>query len=237
VIARSGGRAALRSSRPGLQALRAGVGFAAATGFFYAFAHMPLGEVIAIGFSAPLFVTALSMPLLGERVGLHRWSAVVTGFVGVLIMVQPGKGMIDPWAGAALLGALGYALSIILIRRLSVTDPQSATVFWFFLLSAAASGITLPWLWVTPSLGDLALLITIGVLSGIGQIAFIRAFSLAPPVIVAPFDYTSMLLATAIGYLVWGEAPAPSLLLGAAVVIASGLYIIYREALVPDQGE
>ena len=231
LIRRGGGWTALRTRQPRLQAVRALVGFVSLYCFIESFALMPLADVVAIGFAAPLFITALSVPLLGEPVGWRRWSAVLVGFLGVLIMVRPGSGMLGFAAAVALLGTLTYALSIIIIRRLSATDGNAPTVASFTIFAVLATGMVLPFSWVTPVATDWIMLVAMGLLGGAGQIAFTHAFRLAPPVIVAPFDYANMLLATGLGYLVWGDVPTATILAGAMLVIASGLYIVYREAM------
>ena len=231
LIRRGGGFTALRTRQPRLQALRAIVGFVSLLCFFQAFALMPLADVVAIGFAAPLFITALSVPLLGEHVGWRRWSAVLVGFLGVLIMVRPGAGLLGFASLVALLGTLTYAVSIIVIRRLSTTDGNAPTVASFTVFAVIATGSVLPFYWVTPVGADWIMLVAMGLLGGAGQIAFTHAFSLAPPVIVAPFDYANMLLATALGFLIWGDVPTATILAGAVLVIASGLYIVYREAM------
>ena len=231
LVRRGGGLSSLRTRQPRLQAVRAIIGFVSLICFIEAFALMPLADVVAIGFAAPLFITALSVPLLGEHVGWRRWSAVLVGFAGVLIMVRPGSGLLGIAAVVALLGTLTYALSIITIRRLSATDGNAPTVASFTVFAVLATGAVLPFYWVTPAAGDWIMLVAIGLLGGAAQIAFTHAFSLAPPVIVAPFDYANMLLATMLGYLIWGDVPTAAVLAGAALVIASGLYIVYREAM------
>ena len=230
-LVRRGGLSSLRTRQPRLQAVRAIIGFISLICFIEAFALMPLADVVAIGFAAPLFITALSVPLLGEQVGWRRWSAVLVGFLGVLIMVRPGSGLLGIGAVVALLGTLTYALSIITIRRLSATDGNAPTVASFTVFAVVATGAVLPFFWVTPATGDWVMLVAIGLLGGAAQIAFTHAFSLAPPVIVAPFDYANMLLATMLGYLIWGDVPTATILAGAVLVIASGLYIVYREAM------
>jgi len=231
LVMRSGGLPALKTKQPRLQALRAIIGFVSLLCFIEAFALMPLADVVAIGFAAPLFITALSVPLLGEQVGWRRWSAVLVGFLGVLVMVRPGSGLLGVAAVVALLGTLTYALSIIIIRRLSATDGNAPTVASFTIFAVLATGMVLPFSWVTPVATDWIMLVAMGLLGGAGQIAFTHAFRLAPPVIVAPFDYANMLLATGLGYLVWDDIPTVSILAGAVLVIASGLYIVYREAM------
>jgi drug/metabolite transporter (DMT)-like permease len=231
LVRRGGGLASLRTRQPKLQAVRAIIGFVSLICFIEAFSLMPLADVVAIGFAAPLFITALSVPLLGEQVGWRRWSAVLVGFLGVLIMVRPGSGLLGIAAVVALLGTLTYALSIITIRRLSATDGNAPTVASFTVFAVLATGAVLPFYWATPAAGDWIMLVAIGLLGGAAQIAFTHAFSLAPPVIIAPFDYANMLLATMLGYLIWGDVPTATILAGAVLVIASGLYIVYREAM------
>jgi len=231
LVRRGGGWTALRTRQPRLQVLRAIIGFVSLICFIKALSLMPLPDVVAIGFATPLFITALSVPLLSEHVGWRRWSAVLVGFAGVLIMVRPGSGLLGIAAFVALLGTLTNALSIIIIRRLSATDGNAPTVASFTLFAVLVTGAVLPFYWVTPTGTDWIMLVAMGLLGGFGQIASTHAFRLAPPVIVAPFDYANMLLATLLGYLVWGDVPGMAVLAGAVLVIASGLYIVYREAM------
>jgi drug/metabolite transporter (DMT)-like permease len=173
------------------------------------------------------------MPLLGEQVGVRRWSAVVVGFMGVLLMTRPGAEALAPGALLALSGAVFYALAMISIRKLSRTEHPTAIVFYFTLFATLAAAASLPFgQWVTPkSLTDLGLLITIGLIGGFAQFAMTHAFRLAPIAIVAPFDYLAVVFAMVLGYAVWGDLPDAWILGGAAVVILSGLYILHRETV------
>lgn len=227
-----GGRAAIRTARPGGQAGRALAGLGATICFFYAYRFLPLADVLGIAFAAPLFVTALSVPLLRERVGIRRWSAVSVGFVGVLIMVRPDAGVADPATLLTLLGTALYSLALIFVRNLGKTESTISIVFYATCTATLASTLALPFGWVTPNAQDLALLILIGILGGIGQLAITRAFRLAPAAVVAPFDYTALPYAAALGYFIWGDVPEPIFLLGAVIVIFSGLYILRRETRV-----
>lgn len=228
LIAR-GGSAAIRTQRPLGQAGRALTGLVATFGYFYCYRTMPLADVFGIAFAAPIFVTALSVPLLGERVGIRRWSAVAVGFLGVLIMVRPDTGIVGVSAWVALFATSLYALAQIFIRDLGKTDSTVCIVFYATLTMAIASAAAMPLLWVTPTLVDTIILIMIGVLGGLGQLAFTRAFRLAPASVVSPFDYTGIVYAGLIGYVVWHDVPTVTFLIGACVVIASGLYILHRE--------
>ncbi|BBK41422.1 membrane protein [Allostella vacuolata] len=229
LIAQQGGIARLRTERPGLHALRCLVGFGSMLCFFHAFRVMPLADVIAIGFAAPLFVTALSVPLLKEKVGIRRWSAVVVGFAGVLIMVRPGVDIFEVGAGIALLGTVLYSLAMILMRDLGRTDSTAAITFYFTMSGTIVAGLAMPFSWVQPVGLDWALLILVGLIGGVAQLLMTQAFRLTPVAVIAPFDYTAMLWGTALGYMVWGEIPDALLWVGAAIVAASGLYIVYRE--------
>ncbi|MGF1612251.1 MAG: DMT family transporter [Kiloniellales bacterium] len=229
-IFRDGIGPALRVRDPWGHALRCGIGIVAMTVFFYAYANMPLADVIALAFAAPIFVTALSVPLLGERVGMRRWSAVLVGFGGVLIMVQPGGGMFDPLAGLVLFGTVFYALAMILVRKLARTETNTSIVFYFTLACTLLAAGFLPFQWVTPSWSDLAMLIAVGLIGGLAQITMTMAFRYAEVAVIMPFEYSAMIWAVAIGFIFWGELPGLNIWIGVAVVMASGLYIVYREA-------
>jgi len=224
-----GGRAALRTRRPFVQAGRAAIGLVSMAAFFYCFRQMPLADVFGIAFSAPIFVTAFSVPLLGERVGIRRWSAVVVGFLGVLVMVRPDSGLFASASWIALFATVLYALGQIFVRDLTRTETTICIVFYVTLTTTVVSATAMPFVWVTPSPGDAALLAAVGVLGGLAQLAFTRAFRLAPAAVVSPFDYTGLLYAGVIGYAVWGDVPTLTFLVGAAIVMASGLYILHRE--------
>ncbi len=226
-----GGWSALRTRRPGLQAVRATAGLASMFCGFYAIAYMTLADYVAISFTAPLFGTLLSIPLLGERVGYQRLAACLVGFSGILIMVGPTGAGIDLSAGLAIASAFLYGVVMVTMRRLGGIDNSAATVFYFTFGSACIGGAIMMFDWVSPTPRDLVLLATIGILGGIGQIFMTQAFRLAPPSVVAPFDYTAMVWALLIGWLVFNGLPTVQSLLGAAVICSSGLFILYRETI------
>ncbi|MCW5770801.1 MAG: DMT family transporter [Rhodospirillaceae bacterium] len=230
-LRRAGGWAALRTQRPGAHLFRVVVGGFALFIGFYALTLMPLADYFAYTYAAPLFATMLSIPVLGEKVGIRRWSAVTVGFIGVLIMLRPGMKSFDYATLAAIATAFSYALAIIAVRNLARTEKSVATVFYFTLAGMVLAGAMLPFDWRPPTAKEWALLLGIGLASGIGQIVMAEAYRLAPPAVIAPFDYTSMVWALAFGYLLFGDFPEPVVLLGAAIVIASGVYIIYRETI------
>lgn len=232
VLARGGGLLLLRTRRLGSHLGRAAMGFGAMICFFTAFSLMPLADVVAISLSAPIFITALSVPLLAEQVGPRRWAAVLVGFIGVLVMVRPGgAAMVDPVVLLPLAGAVLYALALIAMRKLGATERATTTVFYFTLACTVLSGLAQPFVWRMPDLDDFALLVCVGLLGGSAQLLMTQALRLAPAAVVAPFDYSALIFSIGFGYLFWSEIPDQLLLVGAAIVVASGLYILHRETL------
>jgi drug/metabolite transporter (DMT)-like permease len=229
-VARSGGLAGLRTRRPMGHVVRSAVGVGAMICFFHAFASMPLADVYAIVFAGPLFLTALAVPMLGERVGWRRWSAVAVGFVGVLVILRPGTGMLSGAALVCLLGSFLYALAMIMIRLLGRTEGTVAIVVYFTLTCVAVGGIGMIPDWVTPTGPDLATLVAIGVTGGIAQLFITSAFRMAPAGTLAPFEYTALVWGLAFGWLFFGDWPDGLVFVGAGIVAASGLYIVHREA-------
>lgn len=229
MVVAGGGRRCLHTDHWPGHLWRAVVGLASMVLLFWAYHLMPLANAVAISYSAPLFLTALSVPLLGERVGPFRWGAVVVGFAGVLIMVQPGPDMMDRGALVALTAAVCYALAMIAMRQLGRTEKPVTTVFYFTVISTLLSALALPFGWTTPDGWSLVLMAAMGIAGGGAQYFSTRAYSLARAVVVGPFSYASLIYATILGWLVWGDVPAPHVMIGATVVIGSGLLILYRE--------
>ena len=233
VLVWRGGLNVLRAHSPGALAARGVIHVIAAMAFFYALRFLPLADAYAIAFTAPLFLTALSVPLLGERVGVRRWGAVIVGFGGVLIMLRPGSSAADiHWlgTGAALTGAFFYALMHVYTRKLSRTESNAAIVLYATVTMTLVSGAMLPFGFVMPTLGDFVLLAVVGLLGGSSLLIMTQALRLAPVAILAPFEYTAMIWGVLLGVLVFGDLPDAWILSGAAVVAASGLYILHREA-------
>jgi drug/metabolite transporter (DMT)-like permease len=228
-LSRVGGVSALRVSDLRGHLLRGLVGVTSMFCFFESFARLPLGEAVALGQSGPLFLTALSVPLLAEKVGVRRWSAVVVGFAGVLLMTRPGAGGFDPAALFAIGGAFAYALAMISVRKLNRTESPAAIVFYFTLFALVASALALPFVWVTPDLVDFLMLGSIGLVGGAAQFAMTYAFRMSPVAVIAPYEYVGLVFAGSFGFAIWNDVPDAWLLAGAAVVVASGLYILHRE--------
>jgi drug/metabolite transporter (DMT)-like permease len=229
MIAWSGGLRQLRTRRPGLHVLRGGFALVSTAAAFYAYTRMPLADAYAIIFTGPLLVTALSALILKEPVGWRRWSAIGVGFAGVLIMLRPGAGVLGQGAVAALVCAVGYALSVVTLRKLSATETTASFLFYGNLTILAATGALLAFEFARMPWADLALLAACGLTGGTAFIAIVNAHRRAPAAIVAPFQYTQMAWGALLGFLIWGDVPQPSVVLGCAVVVASGLFILYRE--------
>ena len=228
---RAGGLSDLRTGRLGLHLLRGACGMIAAFSAFTAYSLMPLADAYAILFATPLLITVLSVPLLGETVRWRRWSAVLVGFVGVLVMLQPGSGSLDFAAGAAMLAASASALSVVLVRKLAATETTASIAFYTNATAALVTAWLLPFGFVMPSLADLALMATAGLAGGSAVMLLIAGYRRAQAAVVAPFQYSQMLWGVLLGFLVWGDVPAQAVVLGATIVVASGLYILYREVV------
>jgi drug/metabolite transporter (DMT)-like permease len=224
------GRARLFEVRFGLHLLRAGIGILMLAGFTYALRDLPLAEAYAIFFVAPLMITALSVPLLGERVDLKRWLAIGVGFLGVLIVLRPtGAGMASLAGVAVLLAATGYAISAITVRVLSRTDTTMSMVFWLTsMLAVFGTLVALPE-WTPVRREDWLVLGLLGLSGAFGQYAITVAFARGQASVVAPFEYTALAWGLAVDWLLWNTYPDLGMLLGAAVIIASGLYLIRHE--------
>lgn len=231
ITLQGGWRFGLRTARPWGHVWRSVIGLTSMSLTFWSFHLMPLAEAVALNFSAPLFLTALSVPFLKEKVGIHRWSAVLVGFVGVLIIVRPsGETLLHLGALVGLGAAFTQSFAMIAIRQLSATEPPNTIVFYFTLFTTILTALALPFVWVTPAgLGDFAILVGIGLLGGCAQLLMTRAYSLAPAAVIAPFNYAAMLWAVIFGWLLWNDIPSSHMAIGASVVAASGLYILHRE--------
>jgi drug/metabolite transporter (DMT)-like permease len=218
----------LRSRRLPLQLLRPLFQVLGTTFFFFALMHMPLATASALFFAQPLLITALSVPLLGENVGPRRWIAVLVGFLGVIVIIRP-VGVVQWSALLPLATAASSALYQIATRAVARTDPVETSLLFTALFGAVAASLVLPFDWHRPDTAGWALLAASGLLSGTGHFCIIHAFRHAPASTLAPFSFTQLLWATLSGFLVFGDLPDPWTLVGAAIIIASGLYVFYRE--------
>ncbi|MEX0922299.1 MAG: DMT family transporter [Rhodovibrionaceae bacterium] len=212
-----------------LHLLRGLLGVTAQFSFFLGLRSLGLAEATAIAFAAPLMVTALSVPLLGEKVGPRRWAAVVLGFLGVLIMVRPGPESFQPAALLILLAAFSYAMIMLTTRMLARSDSNAALLLFGSTVSLTLSALLLPIGWKTPDMADFAVFVALGLIGGTGMFFITQAYRYAPAAVVAPFEYVALVVAAVLGFLFWQEIPDLYVWLGAAVVIGAGIYIFYRE--------
>ncbi|MBV9346339.1 MAG: DMT family transporter [Pseudolabrys sp.] len=207
---------------------------------FASLARLPLADATAISFASPLITVALAAWILKERVRIYRWSAVVVGFTGVIVMLVPhfdfshyssGAGLAVATAGAifALLAALFNAGTVIQTRRLTSSETTPSIVFYFSLSCAIAGAVTLPFAWHTPSWGELAMLVSMGILGGIAHLILTESYRFASASVLAPFDYSAMLWALIFGFWLFGELPTALVYVGAAIVAGAGLFVIWRE--------
>ena len=228
------GLAGFRTKRLPAHAGRAAVGLLGMVMLFTSLDLLPLAEATTLQFTVPIFATILGALLLGEPTGWHRWVAVLTGFAGVLIVAQPGGGHFPLWGTLAGL-AYGLITSVvsILLRSIGRTEAPLTTVFWFATLSMV---VLVPWYLLDYRAHPWpvwAMLIGLGVLGTFGQLGLTGSLKLAPVSVVVPMDYSSLIWATLLGFLVFGTTPGISTLIGAPVIVGSGLYIVWREHVRP----
>lgn len=217
------------ANRPGLQVLRGGCLLATTVLFFAGLHLLPLANASALMLVGPLMVTALSVPLLGEFVGPRRWASVAVGFVGALIIIRPGSGVFQMAALLPLAAASFYALYQIATRKLSTLDQPLTTLLYTVSVGVPVTTLALPWFWVTPDLGGWLLMISVGLLGGLSHFTLIKAFGHAPAAVLTPFSYSNLVWATLLGFLVFSELPDYWTVLGAVIIVSSGLYIFHRE--------
>jgi drug/metabolite transporter (DMT)-like permease len=225
------GRFTWRTRRPALQALRGALLFVTTAMFVTAISYIPLATATAIGFVAPFFVTALSIPVLGERVGWRRWTAIAFGFVGMLIVIRPGLAdthwaMILPATMA-----MTYAIYLVITRLIRDLDEPLTSLFYPTCIGSILGSAIVPFVWVVPTLPDVGVMFLAGLFGTAGHLILIRAFGLAPASVLAPFTYVQLVWATILGILVFGDWPDAATLIGAAIIIASGIYVAHREAI------
>lgn len=229
VLATAGPRSLL-PRRWGLQLLRGVLGIVMIFCFAYALKRLPLSTAYTIYFVSPLLVAALSVPLLGERVGPRRWTAIAIGLAGVLVVLRPGMGGIVSLAGfMVLLAALAYAIASVTVSLLTSTDTQQSMVVCFLLVMALGAGVLAIPDWTPLRAGDGWLIAGMGLAGALGQVALTRAFQLGEASMVAPLEYTGLVWVIAWDWLLWTTLPDRATWLGAAIIVASGLYLMRRE--------
>jgi drug/metabolite transporter (DMT)-like permease len=216
----------VRTAHPWLQILR-GMLLVVSTAFFYlSLSFLPLAEAAAITFVGPVLVTALSGPMLGERITRRQWIAVGLGFIGVLVIIRPGGGLLTPTAVFPLCSALAFSLYQIITRKIVGRENPLTTLFYTALVGAAVTSLGLPFAWHTPTLVQVPLIIAIGLLGGFGHFLLIRAVTQASPSALAPFVYVQLIWSTLLAFIAFREFPTSGSLLGMLVIVSAGLLAI-----------
>ena len=218
-----------RTERPLLQIIRPAFLVCSISSLFIGLTYLPIAEATVIGFVAPLFITALSVPILKEHVDIHRWSAVAIGLVGVIIIIRPGG---DLWHLASvmpLLGALFFALFQIITRLLAATERTHTTLFYTGLGGLAWSSLIVPFVWVTPSITHIFVFLSTGAMGAMAHLCMISAFDRAEASLLAPYNYTKLIWVSVLGYLIFNDVPSLDMWIGAIIIVSAGFYVLYRE--------
>lgn len=228
--ARGLGLGALKTRHPVAQILRGLLILGSMLTAFVALGYLPLADVTAIAYSTPLFVAALAVPMLGERIGARRAILLALGFAGVVLMAQPSTGVLHAAALLPIASALLYAVAMLVTRRMRADESAAATMFWSHATVIVGASAALPWFWTTPGAFDGAMLVVLGFSNGVAHYCVMQAYRVARAATVAPLDYTALVWATVFGFVVWGDFPAPTVWLGVALVVATSLYLARSRA-------
>lgn len=228
--------ARLRPQRVGIVLLRACLLLLSFVGYFNGLRLLPLADTVALAFGAPLFVALMSAPLLGEPVGARRMTAVLVGFVGVLVTARP-SGEADPLPALMVIGAsAAYALCMVMTRKLRATESSVCMVFWTALVFAAGGAPLAVLEWRPVGGFDAFALVALAAIAAAAHLLLTQAYRIAPVALVAPFEYTTLVWAVLFGFLIWGDVPAWHVLLGASVVIGAGLFVLRTETATKGAG-
>ena len=221
--------ALLKTQHLKAQIIRAFLMFLALTFYFMACRSLPLASVYTLSYTSPLFMTVLAVPFLKEKVGVYRSVAVIIGFVGVFIVLQPGGGAFQLNGLYAVASGFFTGVSVIFGKRLCAQDSNTLLVLMYTIVCLLGAALVLPFVWILPTLQDLFYLFVAGIVGGIAQFGFIHAFRITPISALAPFDYCGLVWATLAGFLFWGDLPDAVTLLGGFLIISMGLLTFYRE--------
>ena len=218
-----------KTKRSGLHFLRCFVGLIALTSIFIALRNLPLATVVSISFAAPIFPTIMSIFFLSEKVGIYRWLAVIVGFVGIIIITQPGLSVLNIYYIYPIIFCLGLSYVAIAIRQLSTSEPVWLISLYFSASITVLGLISLPFGWVMPSLKDFILLTLVGVLGGVANLLLSQSYKLSEVSLVTPLKYLALIFGIIFGYLIWDEVPTILTLFGSVLVILSSVIIFRRE--------
>lgn len=226
------GRSVLQTSRRALQITRGTLVVFSSLLFIYAVRHVPLADAVAASFVAPFFLTILGALVLGEKVGIRRWSAVVVGFVGALIIVRPGMNAVHPAVMLVVVAAACYAIRQVLGRLLADTDKSITTITYTALTASFIASLTLPFFWIWPATGaQWLILLGMALCGGVGEVMVIKALEAAEAAAVAPIHYTLIIWGTLYGYLVFDQLPDQWTWAGTAIIVSAGIYTLKRDSI------
>jgi drug/metabolite transporter (DMT)-like permease len=220
----------LRTRHPILQITRGALAVMSAVFFVYALSFVPLADAVAVTFIAPFMVTVMGALFLREPVGIRRWSAIAVGFIGTLIIIRPGLGVVHPAMMLVVLAATCFAARQVLSRSLAASDRTSTTIAYTSIASVALLSLPLPFVWITPEAPQqILLLISVAVFAALGELLVIKALEIALAVVVAPVHYSLIIWGTLYGWLIFGQLPDRWTSIGALIILATGLYVLNRE--------
>jgi len=222
----------LKTPKPHLQITRGVVAACSGTLFVFAINHVPLADAVAVTFVAPFIVTIFGALILKEPVGIRRWLAVVTGFIGMLVVIRPGLGVFHPAIFLVFMAAVFFAIRQLTSRWLSGVDPIVTTVCYTAIVAFSILSIFQPFYWVTPSSTKIVcMIVALALTSAVGEVLIIRALDIAHSVVLAPIHYTLIIWGTLYGFFVFGDLPDQWTLVGCSIIVVSGMYTTYREYL------
>jgi len=223
------------TKRPGLHFLRCFFGLIALLSIFTALRNLPLATVVSITFAAPIFTTILSIFLLSEKVGFFRWLAVIVGFIGIIIITEPGFTSLNIYFVYPVIFCLGMSYVAITIRQLSTSEPVWLISLYFSVTITLASFFTIPYGWIMPDIKDLVLLMSIGIFGGAANLWLSQSYKFSEVSLVTPLKYLALVFAIIFGYFIWNEVPSVKTLTGAFLVITSSIIIFRREITLKKQ--
>ena len=223
------------TKRPGLHFLRCFFGLIALLSIFTALRNLPLATVVSISFAAPIFTTILSIFLLSEKVGFFRWLAVIVGFIGIIIISEPGFTSLNIYFVYPVIFCLGMSYVAITIRQLSTSEPVWLISLYFSVTITLASFFTIPYGWIMPDIKDLVLLMSIGIFGGAANLWLSQSYKFSEVSLVTPLKYLALVFAIIFGYFIWNEVPSVKTLTGAFLVITSSIIIFRREITLKKQ--
>ena len=219
------------TKRPLLQILRPAFLVCSISSLFMGLTYLPMAKATAIGFVAPLFITALSVPILKEQVDLHRWGAVAVGLLGVVVIIRPGRELWQLASAMPLLGALFFALFQIMTRFPAATERAHTTLFYTGLGGLAWFSLIVPFVWTPPTVVHILVFLAIGTMGAMAHLCMIAAFDNAEASLLVPYNYTKLIWVAALGYLVFNDIPSLDIWFGVIIIVPAGFYVLYREKM------